>query len=685
MTQVITEYNELKNILKTPFLQDKFDKTNELEFLDLDELEEKFITDKHSFNNIMNELPIWFDETNNIGFVPIPGIFDIEFFLLQKQVKKYKLIKNLNNECFTWNVVANPLYKFCREFKLSTPPIDKKINVIAGPPAQVIMVGSDLCLRRLKKNINLYPYITQKYILEKTKVNLAINIKSLYEFNPEDYDINEKRNPLFASIHALWVIIQNINTLHNSQWNFSQGCKYITRTIHVEETVLDIVQSDDKLQKLFLNTYKEDYNFFNISNEELFEQSWIDWHLNLEKHHLLCQIRTDEKKLQSYNPGDFGANWKSNFDSYGWHKKCIDNKSQLENLVDKFIICIAGQPRNISTKSWRHFFPNQLQKTIEKTIDDRFPFQGYKEHKPEIHIICSVWEKDCIDKYFTEDVTKGGMTDKRVKLPFYKLENNTKVGLRSLKKDKFKQYCDNVFNWADSVRYTLIDPYDPSNKWRKTDVGASLDVSPTWLGQWFLFIDSINDHWDLFKDSGRNTVVLRTRWDMVFPEDMTLWHFAYNLFRFMPVAFSEKNTSKHNTHHDHGDLSPIVLSHDINIFKGFVYNADYWHCFDGPGAKILGKNFYEWFNKNYKNILPIKEFIFDPEKPLNRETNFISGPHASINKFFYENFFTMYCNKDHPQSINCNQNLSAFTFFMQDQWRLEWYDWDIHEVYNNIV
>ena len=85
MTQVITEYNELKNILKTPFLQDKFDKTNELEFLDLDELEEKFITDKHYFNNIMNELPIWFDETNNIGFVPIPGIFDIEFFLLQKK------------------------------------------------------------------------------------------------------------------------------------------------------------------------------------------------------------------------------------------------------------------------------------------------------------------------------------------------------------------------------------------------------------------------------------------------------------------------------------------------------------------------------------------------------------------------------------------------------------------------
>ena len=355
----------------------------------------------------------------------------------------------------------------------------------------------------------------------------------------------------------------------------------------------------------------------------------------------------------------------------------------VKNTVDKIVVVLVGAPRGISTASWVKGIPNQIRKTIydennniTKQVIDRLkkPWGlSKKGHTPEVHICCSTWEYDCVDRYVIgEDNSLGGldldMWNNKTPVtgdnnPDIEIQDNTfrinqkffntmlhptesnvkiKVGQIPIKKDKFENYLRNCFKWADSVNFSYTDPFEITNSWentwRKLGYNVSID-SPKWTGQMLHYERAYRDNIDLFESLTRNSVVLRIRWDSDLRPANTLWGFAENIL-VTKFRNHHNKTLSHNMFSDLYDISPILLVQNGRIVRGQWCANDYWHGFDGEGAKILGREWSNWINAD-----PIKRMPgvskFNPNEPWNKRTNYNNQPESVFSDFFFTTRITL--------------------------------------------
>lgn len=382
----------------------------------------------------------------------------------------------------------------------------------------------------------------------------------------------------------------------------------------------------------------------------------------------------------------------------------------VKNTVDKIVVVLVGAPRGISTVSWVKGIPDQIRKTIydennniTKQVIDRLkkPWGlSKKGHTPEVHICCSTWEYDCVDRYVIgEDNSLGGldldMWNNKTPVtgdnnPGIEIQDNTfrinqkffntmlhptesnvkiKVGQIPIKKDKFENYLRNCFKWADSVNFSYTDPFEITNSWESTwrTLGYNVSIdSPKWTGQMLHYERAYRDNIDLFESLTRNSVVLRIRWDSDLRPANTLWGFAENIL-VTKFRNHHNKTLSHNMFYDLYDISPILLVQHGRIVRGQWSAVDYWHGFDGEGAKILGREWSNWINAD-----PIKRMPgvnkFNPNEPWNKRTNYNNQPESVFSDFFLDHDFTVY-------ELPLNDSLQSFKTLITDQWRYEWYEW----------
>ena len=131
--------------------------------------------------------------------------------------------------------------------------------------------------------------------------------------------------------------------------------------------------------------------------------------------------------------------------------------------------------------------------------------------------------------------------------------------------------------------------------------------------------------------------------------------------------FSKIDKGADNMFSDLYDISPILLVQNGRIVRGQWCANDYWHGFDGEGAKILGREWSNWINAD-----PIKRMPgvskFNPNEPWNKRTNYNNQPESVFSDFFLDHDFTVY-------ELLVNDSLQSFKTLITDQWRYEWYEW----------
>ena len=364
----------------------------------------------------------------------------------------------------------------------------------------------------------------------------------------------------------------------------------------------------------------------------------------------------------------------------------------LEETVDKIIVCLVGQPRGISLKCWRDGLPYQFKKTLDMS----------EKKKPEIHFVCSTWNEDSFDRYIRPapvgDFRRAGLYKE---ISWDTLKPKLDKPSVFLKKEKFMKYCNEVFNWADSVNFSFPSQFKEIDDWKQkiphffeedtpgfpnSDLGKFDHISPSLgaLGQYISFLTAVKDNEDLFKDVTRNTVVIRMRWDMCFWSDVTLWDFARGVIRDLRNFDDDGNKFPFNWHEELGDLSPVVGAIGLKCNKGLFQTNDYLHTFDGIGAKFFVDKFMDWcFEDPERRLLRwIRNLKYDPNKPIDADKNFPPFPEVIIAKFFIENGYTIYdastgLFEGHPNYSKSLGELGCFAWGLNDEWRTEWYDWDL--------
>ena len=364
----------------------------------------------------------------------------------------------------------------------------------------------------------------------------------------------------------------------------------------------------------------------------------------------------------------------------------------LEETVDKIIVCLVGQPRGISLKCWRDGLPYQFKKTLDMC----------EKKKPEIHFVCSTWNEDSFDRYIDSgeggDFRRAGLYKE---ISWDTLKPKLDKPSVFLKKEKFMKYCNEVFNWADSVNFSFPSQFKEIDDWKQkiphffeedtpgfpnSDLGKFDHISPSLgaLGQYISFLTAVKDNEDLFKDVTRNTVVIRMRWDMCFWSDVTLWDFARGVIRDLRNFDDDGNKFPFNWHELYGDLSPVVGVIGLGCYKGLFQTNDYFHTFDGIGAKFFVDKFMGWcFEDPERRLLRwVRNVNYDPNKPIDSDKNFLPFPEVIIAKFFIENGYTIYdastgLFEGRPNYSKSPGELGCFAWGLNDEWRTEWYDWDL--------
>ena len=410
------------------------------------------------------------------------------------------------------------------------------------------------------------------------------------------------------------------------------------------------------------------------------------------------------------------------------------NTEALKRAVDKFVIVLVGQPRGISSLSWRKNFPDQLKKTLYDDLSPenyhvrrdvkhgRVPWGHAPDHKPEVHVICSTWETDCNDRYLNgEDPTLAGLDE----IPYIHIEGHhtedyterkqkqideldscmaytdktddgtgliKRRGRLPIKKDKFEAYHGKVWDWCDSVRFSYLDPYELCNNWQleyKAQTNRILNwFSPHWGGQYWHFIRAYRDHKDLFDSLTKNSIVLRIRYDMHIHLRTTLWNFAKMILdcahedKSQPqdLKYIEENKNqpphkvytKHHKHREGYDLSPIILCRGMITVAGQTSASVYWHAFDGPGACLFCEKWEEWCYEDVSRIPGLGNPDYDYTKRPSKTNRYIF-PEAQLMSFINAHDYTIYDSELRSQ-IPLETELLSFAQLMTDQWRYDWYE-----------
>ncbi len=387
------------------------------------------------------------------------------------------------------------------------------------------------------------------------------------------------------------------------------------------------------------------------------------------------------------------------------HKDIIQRKKYLEETVDKIIVCLVGQPRGISLKCWRESLTVQFENTFYgRDNKDCLP-HGVQTKRPEIHFVCSTWNEDSLDRYvsnvydssrfnsvpsisnvwYTGNTTgfgreidsgkiRGLIGTENVNLSSNLTLDGNYLGNIKLKKEKFMNYCNEVFDWADSVRFSFPSPYEVINRIKLKSKSPINWDSPLWLGQHLMFIQSIRDYPDeLFNESSSNTLILRMRWDTFIHPKLTLWD-------FVDILFLNGGTDR---------LSPMVGSCEY-----LPPVRDEWNVFNDKGAEIFANDLEDWLI-NLSGDWALDANITSPEQKLTRfyedkKFNIISP--NNIKNYDNENAYetTIYNRSILPTSpigIIRDTGDPKYEFFVKnkltnllDTWRTDWYEWDNTEI-----
>jgi hypothetical protein len=395
-------------------------------------------------------------------------------------------------------------------------------------------------------------------------------------------------------------------------------------------------------------------------------------------------------------------------------------EEEIKQVVDKFVVVFVGAPRGTDTLTWIRNVPEQLKHTMIDTSKDNasekflnnhtmFPWGKLVDSKTEFHVCAVTNLYDSMDRYVSgEDHTLGGLTHE----PLFNFDNDSpdhfnladaathhqveemtnimrnqtidehdvtfSVGLKPINKLKWEKHISENFSWCDGVHFSYYDHYNIMNEWSKLlhpEYNYNHIWGTQWANQYLHFEQAYNDNKALFDSLTPNSVVLRIRWDCKFGHLQTMWDFAAYLFQ-THLCDQRDGSKSHHIHHNGFSLSPIAMIQGHIVIRGHPAACDYWHCFDGIGAQILGKNFSKWMLEDPLRRLP-GFHIMDWDKEPDIKTNYWKYPEGVAMQFLYDNGYTIH---DVGFRGNIDTELMSFGTLLTDQYRYTWYDWTDEEI-----
>lgn len=375
---------------------------------------------------------------------------------------------------------------------------------------------------------------------------------------------------------------------------------------------------------------------------------------------------------------------------------------QLKKTVDKFVVVLVGAPRGVTNLSWVRGVPEQLKRTIYND-DTEYKTWGLDkenwgcnaDNKPEFHVCAVTNLYDSIDRYVQgEDHTLGGLSHNPYAmsgnihyildpmLRYYEeseYEHPFTYGKKMIDIEKWESYHKEHFDWCDSINFSYFDPFETMNNWlplaKQNHIDELAPKGVYWAVQYYHMEQAYNENRELFDSLTPNSVVLRMRWDMRMNHNTTMWDFAQLMFQ-THLGDQRNGNPQHTIHHMGWKMYPFSLVQGINIIRGHLSTADYWHCFDGTGAQLLGKRWSEWCWENPYERMPNLQLL-DFDKDLNRKTNYWKYPEGVFMEFLYQNGYTIV---DANTKGNLENVLLSFDTLLTDQYRYEFYGWTEEEV-----
>lgn len=391
------------------------------------------------------------------------------------------------------------------------------------------------------------------------------------------------------------------------------------------------------------------------------------------------------------------------------------NEEEIKQVVDKFVIVFVGAPRGTDTLTWIRNVPELLKHTMFDTSNQNASEQHLREHsmmpwgtstenQPEFHVCAVTNRYDSMDRYVSgEDHTLGGLTHDplfnfvndpadhfnladaqvhhQVHIMTEMMRNEHKdhrgvhhsQGLVPINQTRWEEYIREHFAWCDGVHFSYYDHYDEMNQWSEQlypEHNFQHTWGTGWANQYLHFEKACTDYPELFDSLTEDSVVLRIRWDCKFGQRQTMWDFARYLFQ-THLCDQRNGDMAHYIHHSGFPLSPIAMVQGHNLIRGHPAACDYWHCFDGPGARVLGRNFSRWMLEDPVRRMP-GFHTMDWEKEPDVNDNYWKYPEGVAMQFLYDNGYTIH---DVGFRGPVDAELMSFGTLLTDQYRYTWYDW----------
>lgn len=335
--------------------------------------------------------------------------------------------------------------------------------------------------------------------------------------------------------------------------------------------------------------------------------------------------------------------------------------AELYEKVDRVVLVLVGAPRGISQFSWKRHFVD-FYKNVKYTHKTR----ELLDNPPKFDIIVVQNEYDTPDRYQEgEDPKLAGLDARPYALSEHREINHAVISdiyennKFPLNKTKWEQFHKDAWHWADSVNfvYCNTDVYrdEAIEKFKRSYTYTQ------WQNQFIHFCEAYKQCPDIFDKCTENTMVFRKRMDMAADDRASFWVIAQ---QFFSLLWSDKTAERqHTVHHQGFELSPIVGAPNINIIRGHVNCGDYMHIFDGPGARLFAKEYWDWSTSSMRRIF-CRGHLYPGE-----DASEWSIPEMRIPEFCLEKGYTFR-----------NINLVGWMLFsfsnppLMDQWRYYWYD-----------
>ena len=297
----------------------------------------------------------------------------------------------------------------------------------------------------------------------------------------------------------------------------------------------------------------------------------------------------------------------------------------LYKEVDRLAVVITGQPRYVGTTEWEKGFVDVIKNTK-------------KQHDLPIDIFIGTNHYDVTDKTTIQnDIVKQN-------------KDNTLTPLRVLQTEKFEKYINTVFDFADSVNFSYIDPYYELENQKKYFKQNNIEYySKSTSLQYFNPFFHVNQVYHSFKDYFDNlnekSYVFRTRPDVIISDsnglvsNESIWNLLGPLttnFVGIDETVIGKQYQTFKFQNSELELSPLVLMFSNikrSVLKGKIFSPDYSHLFDKDGFILFAKEISNYhINRNISPIVGIEQ------TPINLFNN---KPEVTVSDFFIDNSYSM--------------------------------------------